>query len=116
MQVDLHVLRVLMLHGIDGEVDRANVVAIDEGGALEGVVELMEKLAHPGGLCCVVGHSVVLGLCAVAGDNGLPLGSPGDEVGTEEHGVTGGGPVSVRTASPVSIGVDHELRRRGGLE
>jgi hypothetical protein len=45
-----------MLHGIGGEVDRADVVAIDEGGTLKGVVELLEKLAQPGGLCHAVGH------------------------------------------------------------
>jgi hypothetical protein len=31
-----------MLHGIGGEVDGADVVAVDEGGALKGVVELVE--------------------------------------------------------------------------
>jgi hypothetical protein len=81
MQVDLHVLRALMLHEIGGEVDRADVVAVDECGALKGAVELLEKLAQPGGLCHAVGHSAVLGPCARAGDNGLPLGGPGDEVG-----------------------------------
>jgi hypothetical protein len=30
----------------------------------------------------------VLGLCAGAGDDGLPLGGPGDEVGAKEHEVT----------------------------
>jgi nucleoside-triphosphatase THEP1 len=45
VQVDLHVLRALVLHGIGGEVDRADVVAVDEAGALEGAVELVEKLA-----------------------------------------------------------------------
>jgi hypothetical protein len=38
-------LRALMLHGVGGEVDRADVVAVDEGGALEGTVELVEELA-----------------------------------------------------------------------
>jgi hypothetical protein len=38
MHVDLHMLRVLMLHEIDGEVDGADVVAVDEGGALKGAV------------------------------------------------------------------------------
>jgi nucleoside-triphosphatase THEP1 len=37
VQVDLYVLHVLMLHGIGGEVDRADVVVVDEAGALEGV-------------------------------------------------------------------------------
>jgi hypothetical protein len=37
VQADLHVLRALMLHEIDGEVDRINVIAVDEGGTLEGL-------------------------------------------------------------------------------
>jgi hypothetical protein len=39
------VLHVLMLHGISGEVDRADIVAVDEGGTLKGVVDLLEQLA-----------------------------------------------------------------------
>jgi hypothetical protein len=102
-----------MLHGIGGEVDHADVVAVDEGGALKGTVELVEELSQPGGLCHAVGHDVVLGFSAGARDGGLPFGGPRDEVGAQEHGVTGGGPARVGTASPVSVGVDHELRRRG---
>jgi hypothetical protein len=102
-------LRVLMLHGIDGEVDDADVVALDEGGALKGAVELVEELAHLGGLCHVVGHNAVLGLCAGVGDDGLPLGGPRDEVGAQEYGIAEGGPTRVRTASPVSVGLDHKF-------
>jgi hypothetical protein len=50
-------LRALMLHEVGGEVDHTDVVAVDEGGALEGTVELVEELAQPGGLCHAVGHS-----------------------------------------------------------
>jgi hypothetical protein len=46
-----------MLHGIGREVDRADVVAVDEGGTLEGAMELLEKLAHLGGLYHAVAHS-----------------------------------------------------------
>jgi hypothetical protein len=113
VQVDLYVLRALMLHGVGGEVDRADVVAVDEGGTLEGSVEIVEELAQPGCLCHTVGHDTVLGFSAGARDDGLPLGGPRDEVGVQEHGVTGGGPARVGTASPVSVGVYHELRRRG---
>jgi hypothetical protein len=67
------VLRVLMLHKIGGEVDHADVVAVDEGGALKGVVELLEQLSQPEGLCHAVGHSTVLGLCAGVRDDRLPL-------------------------------------------
>jgi hypothetical protein len=114
VQVDLHVLRALMLHGIGGEVDRADVVAVDEGNMLEGVVDLLEKLAQPGGLGHTIGHSAVLDLSARARDVRLVLGGPRDEVDAQEHGVTRSGSARVRTASPVSVGVDHELRCRGG--
>jgi hypothetical protein len=105
-----------MVHGIGEVVNRANIVAVDEGGTLKGVVELLEQLAQPGGLCHAVGNSTVLGLCAGAGDDRLSLGSLGDEAGAQEHDITGSGPTCVGTASPVSVGVDHKLRRRGGSE
>jgi hypothetical protein len=84
VQVDLHVLRVLMLHEIGGEVDRADVV-VDEGVTLEGATKLLEKLAQLGGLCHAVGHSAVLGLDAGARDDGLSLGDPGDEVDVDRR-------------------------------
>jgi hypothetical protein len=59
-----------MLHGIGGEIDRIDIVAVDEGDALKGAVELLEQLEQPGGLCHAVGHIAVLGLCAGAGDDG----------------------------------------------
>jgi hypothetical protein len=106
----------LMLHGIGGEVDGADIVAVDEGGALEWAVELVEELAQPGGLRHAVGHDAVLSLCAGAGDDGLPLGGPGDEVGTQEYDIAGCGAACVRAAGPVGVGVDHELQRRGWSE
>jgi hypothetical protein len=73
MKVNLHVLHAMMLHEIGGEVDRADVVAVAEGGARERVVELMKKLAEPGSLTHNIGHSAILDFSAGAGDNGLPL-------------------------------------------
>jgi hypothetical protein len=115
VQIDLHVLRALILHGIGGDVDRTDFT-VDEGGALKGDVELVEQLAQLGGLCHTVGHGAVLGLCAGAGDDGLPLGGPRDKVGSQEHDITGCGPTHVGAASPVTVGVDDELRRRGWSE
>jgi hypothetical protein len=80
VQVD-HVLRALMLNVICGEVDDADVVAVDDGRALEGAVELLEKLAQLGHLGHAVGQIAVLGLNAGARDDRLTLGGPGDEVG-----------------------------------
>jgi hypothetical protein len=118
VQVDLHMLRALMLHLIGAEVDGAEVVAVNEGGTLEGAVELAKELAHPGGLRHAIGHNAVLSLCAAAGDDGLPLGGPGDKVGagTQEYDIAGSGSVCVGTADLVGVGVDHELRRLGGSE
>jgi hypothetical protein len=41
VKVDFHMLRALMMHEIGEEIDNADVVAIDDGGAHEGIVELM---------------------------------------------------------------------------
>jgi hypothetical protein len=109
-------LRSLMLHGVGGEIYGADVVAVDKGGALEGAVELVEELAHPGRLGHAVSHSAVLDLCTGARDDGLKHGRPRDEVGTQKYDITGGGSARVGVASPVSVGVDHKFRRRGWLE
>jgi hypothetical protein len=45
-------------------------------------VELLKKLAEPGGPGHAVGHNAILSLSAGAGDDGLSLRGPGDEVGT----------------------------------
>jgi hypothetical protein len=79
-------------------------------------VELLKKLAQPGGLGHAVCQSAVLGLSAGAIDDRLALGGLGDEVGAQEHGVNGSGAARVGTSSPVSVGVDHKLRRQGGSE
>jgi hypothetical protein len=73
----------------------------------------VEELAHPGSLCHAFGHSAILSLCDGAGDDGLPLGSPGDEVGTQEHDIARGGRARVGAADPVSVCVHHKIRRRG---
>jgi hypothetical protein len=47
VEVDLHVLRALVLDEVGGEVDRVDVVAVDKGGAREGAVELLKQLTEP---------------------------------------------------------------------
>jgi hypothetical protein len=108
--------RALMLHGISGEVDGTDVVTVDEGGTLEWAMDLVEELAHPGGLRHAVGHGAVHSLYVGAGDDGLSLGGLGDEVGAQEYGIARGGAVCVRSAGPICVSVDHELRRRGWSE
>jgi hypothetical protein len=59
LEVDLHVLRALMLHRIGGEVDRTDIVAVDECGA-RGAVELLQQLTKPGCLGHTIGHNAIL--------------------------------------------------------
>lgn len=116
VEVDLHTLRVMLLHGIGEEVDRANVVAVDEGGTREGVVELMKKLTELGNLGHVIGLSVILGLSAGVRYDELPLRGPGDEVGIDEDDIAEGGPTRVGAADLINTGVDHQLRSRMGAK
>ena len=110
VQVDLHMLRPLMLDGVDGEIHSADVVTVDERALGERAVELRQELSEPGCLRHAVSNSPVLRLGTGARDNRLPLGRPGDQVAAQEDGVAGSGATSVRAASLVSVGVDHQLR------
>ena len=42
VKVDFHVLGALMLNGVGGEVDGADIVAVDEAGRVQGVMEFLE--------------------------------------------------------------------------
>ena len=83
VKVDLHVLRALVLHGIGREVDHADVVVVDEGGARERAIKLLEQPMDPGSLGHAIGHNVILGLNVGAGDDGMSLQGPEDEVGAQ---------------------------------
>jgi len=80
VQVDLHMLRPLMLDGVGGEVHGADVVAVDERGLGERAMELRQELSKPGRLRHAVSDNTVLHLGTGAGDHLLPLGRPGDKV------------------------------------
>jgi hypothetical protein len=97
VDVDLHVLYVLVLHKVDGEVDRADVVTVDECGTRE---RFVEWLTEPGRLGHAIRHSAILGLSAGAGDDMLPL------VGVQKHGVARGGPTRVGAAGTISVNVE----------
>jgi hypothetical protein len=104
------------LHSIGGETDRADIVAVDKGGACEGAVKLMKKLTEPRSLSHAICHNAILGLSAGAGDDELLLRGllrgPGGEVGAEENDVAGCGPVRVEATNPISVSIDHQLRNR----
>jgi len=62
VEINLDMLRALMLDGVGGEVHIADVVAVDEGATMKRLVELEEELAQPGHLSHAVRHGAVLGL------------------------------------------------------
>jgi hypothetical protein len=70
----------LVLHRVGGEVDGADVVAVDQRAPREGTVELGEELSEPRSLCHAVGHDMVLRLSARVGDDRLALRRPGHQV------------------------------------
>ena len=102
-------LRPLILNRVCGEVYGADVVAVDESALDERAVKLSQELSEPGCFRHTISDSPVLRLCTGAGDNRLPFGRPGDKVATEENGIAGSAPTSVRTPHPVRVGVDDGL-------
>jgi hypothetical protein len=80
MRVNLHMLGVLMLNGIGGEVHDIDIIAVDKCAPRRRSLELVEQLTQPGGLNHTVGNGTILGLNARAGDDSLPLGRPGNQV------------------------------------
>jgi hypothetical protein len=42
VEVDFHVLGALMLNGVGGEIDGADIVAVDEAGGVQGMVKFLE--------------------------------------------------------------------------
>jgi hypothetical protein len=79
-QVNLHMLRPLMLNRVGGEVHDADVVTVDECALGERAVKLSQELSEPGCLSHAVSNSPVLRLSTRAGDNRLSLGRPGDRL------------------------------------
>ena len=69
VQVNLHMLRPLMLNGVGGEIHGTDVVAVDERALGERAMELCQELSK-----------TARRLGTEAGDNRLPLGRPGDKV------------------------------------
>jgi hypothetical protein len=73
MYVELDVLGPTMMNWIGGEVDSRNVVAVNDGGLVDGAGELKKELRA---LSDGVGHGSILSLGARTRDCRLPLGRP----------------------------------------
>jgi hypothetical protein len=87
VEFNLDMLGVLVLDEVGGEVDGADVVAVDQSGPRQGPVQLHKQLTKSTRLCHVVGHDAVLRLSARTRDDVLTLRGLGDEVVTQEHHV-----------------------------
>jgi hypothetical protein len=88
VQVNLHMLRPLMLNRVGGEVHGADIVAVDERALSKRTVKLNQEPSEPGRLSHAVSNSPVLRLSTRARDYRLSLGRPGDQVAAEEDGIT----------------------------
>jgi hypothetical protein len=64
VQVDLHMLRPLMLNWVSGEVNDADIVAVDERALCEGAVELTQELSKLCRLCHAIRNNAVLRLAS----------------------------------------------------
>jgi hypothetical protein len=85
MKINLHMIGVLMLNEVGGEVHDADVVAVDKGAPRWWGLELVERLSQSSGLSHAVGNDTILGLNAGAKDDGLSLGRPRNQVVPQEH-------------------------------
>jgi hypothetical protein len=63
----------LVLDGIGGEVNGTDFVTINNGCAMDRVVEFHEKLAQPASFSGTIGHSTILGFCTRPGHCGRCL-------------------------------------------
>jgi hypothetical protein len=85
MEVNLNMLRPLMLHWIAGEVYSTDVVTVDQGGTERWVAKLKKQLTQPSGFSNTIRHSTIFSFSARFGDSVLTLGGPGHQVVPEEH-------------------------------
>ena len=73
VNIELNMLRPSMVHRVGGEVDRADVIAVDKSGLVNITKQLLEQLTSPRALGHGVSHDPILCLGTGAGDRGLPL-------------------------------------------
>jgi hypothetical protein len=71
--IKLNMLGALMLDRVDGEVDRANVVVVDQGGPQQEAMQLQKQLIEPARLHHTVGHCTVLRLSTQIRDDVVAL-------------------------------------------
>ena len=73
VNIELNMLHTSMVHRVGGEVDRADIIAVDKSGLVNITKQLLEQLTYPRALGHGVSHGAILCLGTRAGDRGLPL-------------------------------------------
>jgi hypothetical protein len=85
MKINLHMLGALMLNRVSREVHDADVITVDNGAPRRRGLERVEQLSQLSCLGHTVSNDTILGLSARAGDDGLLLDRPGNQVIPQEH-------------------------------
>lgn len=85
VKIDLNMLHVLVLGEVDGEIDGAEVVAVDKCAPSEGVFKLLKELAQPARLSNPTSDGSVLNLNTRPEDHELTLERPRDEIGNKKY-------------------------------
>jgi len=88
VEIDLNVLGALMLDGVGAHVNGADVVTIDQRGALRSSMELKEKLTQPSGFGDTIGHCTILSFSTGSGDRILSLRRPRNQVVPQKNRIT----------------------------
>jgi hypothetical protein len=69
VEVDVNMLCALILNGVGGEVDDADIVTVDESALRQWSMELLEELPEPTTFSHAIGHEAILNLGARMGDD-----------------------------------------------
>ena len=91
VDINLNVLRASVINWIGCHVDNADIVTVDNHRRSNGNIELLQELAQPATLGHHMSNSTVLCFGTGAGDRGLTLGGPRNQIVAEVDTIAGGG-------------------------
>jgi hypothetical protein len=116
VEVNLNMLRALMLNRVGGHIDGAAVITIYQSGTVKRSMKLLEELVQPCRFGDPVSHCAILCFSTGSSYSSLTLGGPGDEIVTKKYRIARGGLACIRTACPVGISIYHKVGARGGSQ
>ena len=98
VNVELNMLRAMMMNGVGREIDCRDMVIVDNGGLRDVKEQLLEKLPKPRALGDDIGHNTILSLNTGAGYRGLSIRRPRYKRGTQVDEVAGSAATGVDTS------------------